>query len=70
MNYDLLIVAALKQESRGEFEKLGFPVIYTGVGKLNAAFYSVSQTLALIRVSNFDNPTTRKTTTLFDYKDE
>lgn len=37
MKNDLLIVAALKEESRGRFETLKQPVIYTGVGKLNAA---------------------------------
>lgn len=37
MKFDYLIVAALKEESRGEFEKLDYAVLYTGVGKLNAA---------------------------------
>lgn len=33
-----LIVIALKQESQGLFEKGGFQPLYTGIGKLNAAF--------------------------------
>ena len=37
MIYDFLLVAALREESKGRFETLKRPVIYTGVGKLNAA---------------------------------
>ena len=32
-----LIVMALPQESRGELERAGAEVLYTGVGKVNAA---------------------------------
>lgn len=39
MNNDFLIVAALKEESRGRFETLDQHLIYTGVGKLNAAIF-------------------------------
>lgn len=34
---EILIVFALKQESKGLAEKLGFKCLYTGVGKVNAA---------------------------------
>lgn len=37
MKPEILIVAALEQESNGLFETLGHEVLYTGVGKLNAA---------------------------------
>ncbi len=37
MKYDFLVVTALASESNGRFETLKRPVIYTGVGKLNAA---------------------------------
>ncbi len=35
---DLLIVMALPIESQGVFEREGIPVLYTGVGKINAAW--------------------------------
>jgi len=35
---EVLIVFALKPESEGRPEKLGFKTIYTGVGKVNAAY--------------------------------
>lgn len=35
---DILIVAALPQESQGRFEQLNYPVLYTGVGKINATY--------------------------------
>lgn len=37
MKPEILIVAALEKESNGLFETLGHEVLYTGVGKLNAA---------------------------------
>ncbi len=35
--HDLLVAIALKEESQGLFETRGIPVLYTGLGKLNAA---------------------------------
>lgn len=35
---NFLIVAALETESCGLFEKFGCPVLYTGIGKINATF--------------------------------
>ena len=35
---DPLVVMALEVESQGEFERAGVPVLYTGVGKINATF--------------------------------
>lgn len=49
MKIDFLIVAALEQESKGRFETLGYPVLYTGVGKLNA-------TISLLRFLSGDKP--------------
>lgn len=37
MKTEILFVLALKDESQGEIEKLDCPVLYTGVGKVNAA---------------------------------
>jgi adenosylhomocysteine nucleosidase len=36
---DPLIVMALEQESAGAFERAGIPVLYTGVGKINATHH-------------------------------
>src|SRR3990167_4679083 len=36
MKHDFLIVAALREESKGRFEALRQPMLYTGVGKINA----------------------------------
>jgi adenosylhomocysteine nucleosidase len=44
----LLIVMALPQESRGELERAGADVLYTGVGKVNAAA-ALARRLAEIR---------------------
>lgn len=38
MNKDVLIVAALKDETKHHFEEQGIPIIYTGIGKVNAAY--------------------------------
>ncbi|QAU33722.1 5'-nucleosidase [Janthinobacterium sp. 17J80-10] len=38
MNTDVLIVAALRDETKNHFEDLGIPVLYTGIGKVNAAY--------------------------------
>jgi adenosylhomocysteine nucleosidase len=43
-----LIVMALPQESRGELERAGADLLYTGVGKVNAAA-ALSRTLAELR---------------------
>src|SRR5262245_21571148 len=45
-----LIVMALPQESRGELERAGAQVLYTGVGKVNAAA-SLARRLAELRCS-------------------
>lgn len=39
MNKDVLIVAALKDETKHHFEDKGIPVLYTGIGKVNAAYH-------------------------------
>jgi adenosylhomocysteine nucleosidase len=36
--HGVLVVMALAQESAGRFERAGVPVLYTGVGKVNAAY--------------------------------
>lgn len=38
MDREVLIVAALKDETKNHFEDLGIPVLYTGLGKVNAAY--------------------------------
>jgi adenosylhomocysteine nucleosidase len=42
---DPLLVMALPLESQGVFERAGLPVLYTGVGKVNAA-YALTRRLA------------------------
>lgn len=42
---DPLLVMALPLESQGAFEQAGIPVLYTGVGKVNAA-YALTRRLA------------------------
>src|SRR6187549_2369344 len=57
---DLLVVMALEIESQGLFAQRGVPVLYTGIGKVNAA-YRLARALAqhqsehgrLPRVVNF-----------------
>lgn len=39
MDKDVLIVAALKDEIKNHFEGTGIPVLYTGIGKVNAAYH-------------------------------
>lgn len=39
MTTDLLIVAALRDELKHHFEDSGVPVLYTGIGKVNAAYF-------------------------------
>ncbi len=41
-----LLVMALEMEARGKIEALGFPIIFTGVGKVNAA-HALTKHLAL-----------------------
>lgn len=45
---DRLVVMALPLESQGAFERAGIPVLYTGVGKVNAA-YMLTRRLAEYR---------------------
>ena len=45
---DPLLVMALPMESQGRFEGAGIPVLYTGVGKVNAA-YTLTRRLAEYR---------------------
>jgi adenosylhomocysteine nucleosidase len=51
----LLIVMALPQESRGRLEAAGADVLYTGVGKVNAAS-TLARRLAEIRCAGFPLP--------------
>lgn len=39
MTTDVLIVAALRDELKHHFEERGIPVVYTGIGKVNAAYF-------------------------------
>ena len=45
---ELLVVMALREESQGEFERAGVPVLYTGVGKVNAA-HALTRRIAELR---------------------
>ncbi len=47
---DPLVVMALEVESQGMFERAGVPVLYTGVGKVNATF-ALTRRLADYRYS-------------------
>lgn len=38
MTKDILIVAALRDETKHHFEERSIPVLYTGIGKVNAAY--------------------------------
>jgi adenosylhomocysteine nucleosidase len=38
-----LIVMALQEEGQGKIEALGFEVIYTGIGKVNAAYHATKR---------------------------
>lgn len=49
MNRDVLIVAALKDETKNHFEDQGIPVLYTGIGKVNAA-YCLTLELARLKI--------------------
>jgi adenosylhomocysteine nucleosidase len=51
----ILIVMALPQESRGRLEAAGADVLYTGVGKVNAAC-TLARRLAEIRCAGFPLP--------------
>ena len=50
-----LIVMALPQESRGELERAGAHLLYTGVGKVNAAA-SLARQLAELRCTQMSPP--------------
>jgi adenosylhomocysteine nucleosidase len=39
MDKDVLVVAALRDETKNHFEDNGIPVFYTGIGKINAAYF-------------------------------
>lgn len=39
MNTDYLVVAALRDETKHHFDELRVPVLYTGLGKVNAAYF-------------------------------
>jgi adenosylhomocysteine nucleosidase len=51
----LLIVMALPQESRGLLEAAGAPLLYTGVGKVNAAA-ALARRLAEMRCTGAEQP--------------
>lgn len=51
----LLVVMALREESQGEFERAGVPVLYTGVGKVNAA-HALTRRLAELRAAGAATP--------------
>ena len=51
----LLVVMALREESQGEFERAGVPVLYTGVGKVNAA-HALTRRLAELRAGGAAMP--------------
>lgn len=64
---DPLLVMALPLESQGVFERAGIPVLYTGVGKVNAAYALTKRLgeyrhagLALPRVLNFGTAGSRR----------
>ena len=61
----LLIVMALRQESRGLMERAGADVLYTGVGKVNAAA-TLSRRLAEIRCAGAPPPLVVNLVTPFD----
>ena len=50
-----LIVMALELEGQGVFERLGIPVLYCGVGKVNAA-YALTRRLADYRHAGLASP--------------
>ncbi|TCS36269.1 adenosylhomocysteine nucleosidase [Paucimonas lemoignei] len=50
MTTDVLIVAALKDELKHHFEDGGIPVLYTGIGKVNAAYYLARELTRLRQV--------------------
>src|SRR3954471_20212410 len=39
MHKDILVVAALRDETKNHFEDKGISVLYTGIGKINAAYF-------------------------------
>ena len=56
MTESLLVVMALTQEGQGVFEQAGIPVLYTGVGKVNAAMV-LSRRLSALRSKGNALPT-------------
>lgn len=50
-----LVVMALEAEGQGVFEQAGVPVLYSGVGKVNAAI-ALTQKLAAYRHQNLNPP--------------
>lgn len=49
MHCDVLVVAALRDETKNRFEQLGTPILYTGIGKVNAAYF-LAQTLTRLKL--------------------
>ena len=47
---DMIVVMALPLESQGRFERAGAPVLFTGLGKVNAA-YALAKVCALEEIS-------------------
>lgn len=48
MTTEFLIIAALKDETKHHLDEIGVPVLYTGVGKVNAAYF-LTKELARLR---------------------
>lgn len=62
-----LVVMALKEESQGLFEEANIPVLFTGVGKINAAYFLSKKVhemnqknLKITRVLNFGTAGSQK----------
>ena len=49
MHADVLVIAALKDETKNHFEDRGIPICYTGIGKINAA-YILTRELTQLRL--------------------
>lgn len=47
MRTDVLVVAALKDETKSHFEDKGIPICYTGIGKVNAAYILTRELMRL-----------------------
>jgi adenosylhomocysteine nucleosidase len=49
MHKDVLVVAALRDETKNHFEERGIPIVYTGIGKVNAAYF-LARELATLKL--------------------